>query len=125
MNLIARKSSGLKGADFNSYHLDRGFLRVGNLTVIRVGTISADKPWMHDENYLYPLGYVSTRVFWSYVNPGERVLYKCEILEGEHHGSSYKDDKFDTAFRVTASDDVQHPIVTTDINGRLKHLSEL
>jgi len=54
-----------------------------------------DRPNFHSRNYIWPVGYKSTRKFPSISNPGEYVTYTSEIIDG---GSG-------PIFQVTPSDD--------------------
>ena len=104
---------------FNSFTMPKGAkLRVGNLTVHALGEISPHKPWMHDASYLFPLGFISTRVFWSYIKPRTRVVYKCEILEGEVPAQGGRKMYLSPVFRLTAMDDGDNPIIARNIESK-------
>ncbi|XP_070551402.1 uncharacterized protein [Ptychodera flava] len=54
---------------------------LGGLTVHSLGDIQA-KPNFHDEDYIYPIGFCSTRVYASFKNPNQKCLYTCKVLDG-------------------------------------------
>jgi hypothetical protein len=56
---------------------------IGNNAILDVGRIEWQKPEYHSERYIYPIGYKAQRHYTSYVNPEARIVYTCEILEGE------------------------------------------
>jgi hypothetical protein len=53
--------------------------RVGALVVHSVGTINQTCDGFHSENYITPLGFVATRIFWSTRSPRTRTLYVLQI----------------------------------------------
>jgi hypothetical protein len=60
--------------------------RVGSLTVHKLGHIKTDNDAFHTELAIYPIGYVSTRLYFAPsestgLGPNRRCLYRCEILE--------------------------------------------
>lgn len=58
----------------------RTCVRIGALTVHSVGSIALNSPWFHESDLIIPLGFESTRLFWSYKNPGKRTLYRFDVL---------------------------------------------
>ena len=54
-------------------------LRIGALTVLRWGEIVVEAPW-HSSHSIYPLGFLSRRIFWSVRNAWRRCVYTCEIV---------------------------------------------
>ena len=64
---------------------------------------------------LFPVGYRSVVRHASYRRPDRLVLYMCEIISvpTPDASSSSAASGSDLQFRVTASDDLSHPIVTT------------
>uniref|UniRef100_M4B1Q0 Histone-lysine N-methyltransferase n=1 Tax=Hyaloperonospora arabidopsidis (strain Emoy2) TaxID=559515 RepID=M4B1Q0_HYAAE len=108
--------------------------RVGALTVHSLGHIFVGNGSFHSRTAIYPLGFRSTRIFWSTRNLGTRCLYECVIssteIEDRHArqtramedravGSDQIEDsecerpqrKPRAVFKVTASDDKGRPIV--------------
>jgi len=79
-------------------HIGRGSQ---GFTVQSLGVVQWNRPQFRTKLHIYPVGYKSTRLKPSYINPnGPRVMYTSEILDG---GDA-------PIFRVTASDDVENPI---------------
>eukprot|EP00698_Gefionella_okellyi_P025482 TRINITY_DN9353_c0_g1_i1.p1 TRINITY_DN9353_c0_g1~~TRINITY_DN9353_c0_g1_i1.p1 ORF type:complete len:1796 (-),score=364.86 TRINITY_DN9353_c0_g1_i1:52-4716(-) len=68
----------------------------GGFTLHSLGTIR-DGPEYHNSRNIYPVGFKTTRQYFSMTKPEQRVVYTSEILEGP-------------IFRVTAEDDKEHPI---------------
>lgn len=56
-----------------------GSLRVGSLTVHKLGTLSFELPGHHTSDCIFPVGFRSTRIFWSMKTPLMRVLYTFEV----------------------------------------------
>jgi len=74
-------------------------IRVGNLlSIIDLGRVVYDREAFHSDKYIWPVGFKSVRIFQSAIDPEERALYTCEILDGG--------DK--PLFRVTPSDDPEN-----------------
>jgi F/Y-rich N-terminus len=59
----------------------------------------------HSEHNLFPIGYISIRTHASIFHKGQKAEYTCEILDGG--------DK--PMFRVTSSEDPEHPIERVDL----------
>ena len=56
-----------------------------NLSVFDLGNIITDRPGYHNENWIYPVGYVSTRIYGHIKEPGKRCTYTCKITDaGEY-----------------------------------------
>jgi hypothetical protein len=58
-------------------------IQIGNNLILDIGRIEWNKPEYHSDRYIYPIGYKAQRHYASYMRPDERVVYTCEILEGE------------------------------------------
>lgn len=84
-------------------------LKLQSLGVIKPG------PFYHSEHNLFPVGYKSLRVYASIFNKGEKAEYTCEIIDGG--------DK--PLYRVTSSEDPDHPIVRVSLFYKLKKLGKL
>ncbi|OQR94317.1 histone-lysine N-methyltransferase [Achlya hypogyna] len=87
--------------------------RVGALTVHALGTIEVGNDAFHTVSTLYPVGFRSTRIFWSAVTPQQRCLYECEILAAPTKKP---------LFRITPSDDMDRPIVGASPNDAMNQL---
>ncbi|KAL8016890.1 putative Zinc finger, FYVE/PHD-type, Zinc finger, RING/FYVE/PHD-type, methyltransferase, trithorax [Plasmopara halstedii] len=57
--------------------------RVGALTVHSLGHIFVGNASFHTRTALYPLGYRSTRIFWSTQSLATRCLYECVVSSTE------------------------------------------
>jgi histone-lysine N-methyltransferase SETD1 len=117
-------------------------VRIGTLTVHSFGIIVADRSGFHSKSAIYPVGFVSSRIHWSYRHPTQRCVYVMEVLDGHQisepasvatphqtpnkltsQGSSpvtpvseelrYLQSR--PVFRITCSDDLQEPIVSESI----------
>ncbi|KAG6970856.1 hypothetical protein JG688_00004678 [Phytophthora aleatoria] len=110
--------------------------RVGALTVHSLGHIFVGNGSFHTRTCIYPLGFRSTRIFWSTRHLAMRCLYECVIssseieerrsrrqktLEnGEADGNETEDSEYNqqrhrphVVFKITASDDQERPIVAS------------
>jgi chromodomain-helicase-DNA-binding protein 7 len=72
--------------------------------VIDLGRIVTDRPDFHSERYIFPAGFKSSRLYWSTINPSEKVWYTSEIVDT---GDAMP------LFRVTMDD---HPEISIDGN---------
>ncbi|OQS02588.1 histone-lysine N-methyltransferase [Thraustotheca clavata] len=79
--------------------------RVGALTVHNLGKIEIGSSAFHTTSTIYPIGYRSTRIFWSAVNDQERCLYECEITTKTLQSGIKQ-----PVFQITPVDDMEHPI---------------
>ena len=80
----------------SSYHM-----RIGSLTIVSLGRLSSAAV-CHSSHFLFPIGFTSYRLYWSYMRPNSRTGYWCEIQQAA-----------DTRlhFNIRADDDQQRPIV--------------
>eukprot|EP00960_Hanusia_phi_P041756 755143-Hanusia_phi.AAC.2 len=76
------------------------YLQLGGLTVKRLGVIVWDRPAYHTKRFLFPVGFVSERLYASYRQPGQSTCYTCEILDGGERPN----------FRISVQDDTENPI---------------
>ncbi|CAM9573729.1 unnamed protein product, partial [Ectocarpus sp. 8 AP-2014] len=64
-------------------------LRVGAVTIQKLGRLAPELAGSHTKSHIFPVGFRSSRIFWSSKNPLQRTLCMCEILDGskltEHH----------------------------------------
>lgn len=63
-------------------HEDSARLRVGGLVLHNVGQLLPEQlssGLYHNTNFIYPVGYSSTRIYWSYRHFGRRCRYHCRI----------------------------------------------
>lgn len=76
---------------------------LGGLTVHSLGEIVGDRPGFHSEDYIFPVGFCSTRIYASTKNPEQKCLYTCKITDGGNG----------PLFEIGAEDDPEHPVVAT------------
>jgi SNF2 family DNA or RNA helicase len=82
-------------------------LAKGGATIWSLGTVIYDRKKYHSKNYIWPIGFRSTRYNLSYIKPEDRVEYISEIRDG---GES-------PIFAVIASDDPDNPILNISATG--------
>ncbi|KAG7386919.1 hypothetical protein PHYPSEUDO_015124 [Phytophthora pseudosyringae] len=110
--------------------------RIGALTVHSLGHVFVGNGSFHTRTAIYPLGFRSTRIFWSTRQLATRCLYECVIssteieerrarrqkrLEnGDVDGDETEDSEYDqhrrrprVVFKITASDDPERSIVAS------------
>ncbi|VDD74011.1 unnamed protein product [Mesocestoides corti] len=90
--------------------------RVGTLILNSIGQLlpeHLESGRFHNSSFIYPVGFSTTRIYWSYRRPGRRCRYTCTITDSchaNHDGSSHSFiDDFPSAhpspvFTVTASE---------------------
>lgn len=64
--------------------------------VFDVGSIVTDSDSFNSEDFIYPLGFSATRIFWSATKPRTRTVWSIRITEGKGGGP---------LFSVTPADD--------------------
>lgn len=119
-------------------------IRLGALTVQSFGHIVVGNPSFHSRDAIYPLGYRSTRIYWSTTSRATRCLYECVVTSTdieERMKSRKRKDRDDSdhdsraparaVFKIVASDDRERPIVTfsaedavTELRNRVAALYE-
>ncbi|KAF1783161.1 Zinc finger, PHD-finger [Phytophthora cactorum] len=96
--------------------------RVGALTVHSLGHIFVGNGSFHTRTCIYPLGFRSTRIFWSTRHLATRCLYECVISSSEieerrsRRQKTLENAKLTATRRKTAnhrSDDQERPIVAS------------
>lgn len=82
-------------------------IELGNLTVHSLGEVITDRQEFHTEEVIYPVGYVSTRLYGSLKDPHIKCVYTCKI----------SDNNGVPRFDITADNDLDVPIIgsTPDI----------
>lgn len=53
-----------------------------NLSVYDLGTVVFDRPGYHTENWIYPVGYIATRIYGNIKEPEKKCVYTCKITDG-------------------------------------------
>ncbi|KAF0753985.1 hypothetical protein AaE_005501, partial [Aphanomyces astaci] len=95
--------------------------RVGALCVQNLGTIQVGNDSFHTRSTLYPLGYRSTRLFWSATNVEQRALYECEIVNDNSHNKATTTTSR-PLFKITPCDDMDNPIYGATPNDAIHQL---
>lgn len=75
-------------------------LKLGPLTLVRLGTIVYDREKFHNRRYIWPLGFESIRTYFSMKNPDKHIIYTSRILDG---GDG-------PIFQVVPEDDPENPV---------------
>ncbi|KAK8817052.1 hypothetical protein WA556_002950, partial [Blastocystis sp. ATCC 50177/Nand II] len=77
-------------------------LKVKGVTVLSFGRVVTQWKSYHNAKYIWPVGFKSTRMYYSFKNPQQKVLYTSEIIDGGSDGPR---------FMVTAEDAPEEPLV--------------
>ncbi|RZF44455.1 hypothetical protein LSTR_LSTR002228 [Laodelphax striatellus] len=56
-------------------------ISLGDLKVHSIGEVS-DRPEFHNEDYIFPIGYCSTRQYGSVKDPEQSCVYTCKVVDG-------------------------------------------
>ncbi|CAG9837551.1 unnamed protein product [Diabrotica balteata] len=56
-------------------------IELGRLTVHSLGEVVHTRSEFHTENAIYPVGYVSTRIYGSLKDPTQKCVYTCKISD--------------------------------------------
>ncbi|KAH9137605.1 hypothetical protein LEN26_005667 [Aphanomyces euteiches] len=80
--------------------------RVGTLCVQKLGSIEVGNDAFHTKHAIYPVGFRSTRIFWSSKVLEARCLYECEILTEINPATLTKR----PLFKITPCDDLENPL---------------
>lgn len=59
-------------------------IELGRLTLHSLGEVYSDRPEFHCENAIYPVGYVSTRIYGSLRDPTQSCIYTCKISDASN-----------------------------------------
>jgi len=57
-------------------------IRLGVMTLHKLGTVVYDRDTFHNERYIFPVGYTLTRRYFSMVKSDEYVNYRCVVKDG-------------------------------------------
>ncbi|RHY27065.1 hypothetical protein DYB32_007073 [Aphanomyces invadans] len=79
--------------------------RIGALCVQNLGAIEVGNHHFHTRSAIYPVGYRSTRIFWSATRIEHRALYECEIFSETNKMAVKR-----PIFKITPCDDLENPI---------------
>ncbi|VDK36250.1 unnamed protein product [Taenia asiatica] len=77
----------------------------GNRLCLRIGTLVLDflgqllpehleSGRFHNRSFIYPVGFSTTRIYWSYRRPSRRCHYICTITDSSKTSRNDKDQKF-------------------------------
>lgn len=56
-------------------------IELGNLTIHSLGEVIFDRNEFHSEDAIYPVGYVSTRIYGNLKDPSSKCIYTCKISD--------------------------------------------
>lgn len=69
-----------KRADKDQENFESDFCyRLGSLTVHSLGIVESQVDGFHSDNYIFPPGYMASRIYWSTKQPLTRVVYILKI----------------------------------------------
>ncbi|KAJ3047720.1 hypothetical protein HK097_011278 [Rhizophlyctis rosea] len=57
-------------------------VQIGIITVHALGQIVTDRDNFHNERYIYPVGYTSSRMYQSITDPNGQTSYRCSVSDG-------------------------------------------
>lgn len=57
-------------------------INMGYLSIHDLGEIIVDRRGYHTENWIYPVGFLSTRIFGHIKDPEQKCVYTCKIVDG-------------------------------------------
>jgi hypothetical protein len=86
----------------------------GSLTLIACGKVNP-LPGYHSAHNIFPVGYISERLYASIFERGKKALYRCEILDGGEK----------PIYKVTCSEDPTNPIIKDTSTGCWVHICRL
>lgn len=86
----------------------------GSLTLIACGKVNP-LPSYHSAHNIFPVGYISERLYASIFERGKKALYRCEIIDGGEK----------PIYKVTCSEDPGNPIVKDTSTGCWVHICKL
>ncbi|XP_039284820.1 transforming growth factor beta regulator 1 [Nilaparvata lugens] len=89
-------------------------IHLGDLKVHSIGEVS-DRPEFHNEDYIFPIGYCSTRQYGSVNDPEKSCVYTCKVMDG---GAQPR-------FEIVTDSLVDEPIVSWNIDEAHSRLLQL
>ena len=95
------------------------YFRLGGLTLHSLGAIAVGHDRFHSNDAIYPNGFRSSRIHWSAKHIRQRCLYECEIFTPE---TCKPGQIVEPSFRITPSDDLENPIISSSANDALNQL---
>ncbi|KAI0231253.1 Transforming growth factor beta regulator 1 [Lamellibrachia satsuma] len=102
-------------------------IELGNLVVYCLGEIVSDRPGFHTTEYIYPVGFCSTRVYASVHDSHTKCLYTCKIQDG---GTSTQfeispEDARGQSFMGTTASECHKKLLDAVLKNRSSELSTL
>lgn len=92
---------------------------LGRLTIHSLGEVVVDRSDFHSEEAIFPVGYVSTRIYGSLKDPTIKCIYTCKISE-ENGLPSFAIACDETTPEITGdTPDVCHSLLLQQINDAL------
>ncbi|KAF5302185.1 hypothetical protein FQR65_LT08610 [Abscondita terminalis] len=95
-------------------------ITLGNLTIHSLGEVISDRPEFHCEDAIFPVGYVSTRIYGSIKDPTTKCIYTCKISDS--NGSprfEIAPDNDHASTIIGSSPDLCHSMLLQQINDAL------
>ena len=89
-----------------------GVIRLGALVVHSLGEISQSSDLYHTKDYIYPLNYTATRIFWSASVERTRTLYILRVTAGDKG----------PLFSIRSADNEHFGLQGGDLNAVVKEL---
>ncbi|XP_066154254.1 transforming growth factor beta regulator 1 [Euwallacea fornicatus] len=92
---------------------------LGRLTIHSLGDVVIDLPEFHCEEAIFPIGYVSTRIYGSLRDPTVKCIYTCKISE-ENGNPLFAIASDDGTSEITGdTPDICHSLLLQQINDAL------
>ncbi|KAL5286106.1 TBRG1 family protein [Megaselia abdita] len=73
-------SSALSQATYEPQNKIALPINFGNFVLQSIGELMTDNVNFHNENWIYPVGYIATRVYAHPKNPRKKCVFTCKIL---------------------------------------------
>ncbi|KAL1489871.1 hypothetical protein ABEB36_013799 [Hypothenemus hampei] len=94
-------------------------INLGKLTIHSLGDVLTDRPEFHSEEAIFPVGFVSTRIYGSLKDPTTRCIYTCKISD-ENGSPLFAIACDDGSTEITGdTPDVCHSLLLQQINDAL------
>lgn len=74
--------------------------KVGVLTILSLGVINYTNSHYHTTKHIYPVGYKTSRLYSSTVNPEKQAVYTSSILDGGENGPLFTIEADDSPGKV-------------------------
>ncbi|KAB0799574.1 hypothetical protein PPYR_07454 [Photinus pyralis] len=91
-----------------------------NLSIHSIGEIVCDRPEFHSEEAIFPVDYISTRIYGSMKDPTSKCVYTCKISSmNDSPRFELTPDDDPTATIIGSSADMCHSLLLQQINDTL------